>query len=134
MFSSTGHSSSIVEGMRQYARTDQKHMKLPFAELAVVQRAKLTDYLLSTAHPQGRSKAYFFQSLGFSVSDPKALEEQLLRLAEQADMTETVTEYGPKYQGSGLVRSPSGRTATMTTVWILRDGEPPPLLVTAYPG
>lgn len=134
MFSSTGHSSSIAERMRQEAGTDQKAMKLPFAELAVVHRAKLTDYLLSPAHPQGRSKAHFFFRLGFDLSDPKALEEQLLKLAKEADMTETVTEYGPKYQGSGLIRSPSGRTATITTVWILRDGEPPPLLVTAYPG
>jgi hypothetical protein len=108
-------------------------MQLPFAEMAVVDRRKLTDYLLSDSHPQGRSKARFFLRLGFSLDRPEELAEQLRRLALEAKMTETMTKYGPKYRGSGRILSPTGRAATVTTIWVLRDGMPPPLLVTAYP-
>ena len=40
-------------------------MMLPDADRARVERTKLTDYLLSLSHPDGRSKAQFFMSFGF---------------------------------------------------------------------
>ncbi|GJG85381.1 hypothetical protein tb265_05620 [Gemmatimonadetes bacterium T265] len=41
-------------------------MKLPNAERAVVDPAKVRDYLLSPDHPVGESKARFFATLGLT--------------------------------------------------------------------
>jgi hypothetical protein len=40
-------------------------MNLPNADRAVVDPAKLRDYLLAAGHPVGRFKARFFVSLGY---------------------------------------------------------------------
>ena len=40
-------------------------MQLPWHERAIVEPEKIRDYLLSRAHPVGRIKAAFFESLGF---------------------------------------------------------------------
>ena len=39
-------------------------MRLPHADTAVIDRAKLVDYQLSTVHPVGRFKARFFNRFG----------------------------------------------------------------------
>jgi len=48
---------------------------LPNADSAVIDEAKLQDYLLSHAHPVGRFKARFFMAMGFSAdrwAEPEA--------------------------------------------------------------
>lgn len=40
-------------------------MMLPNAHLAVVERLKMTGYLLNPAHPDNGGKAPFFRALGF---------------------------------------------------------------------
>src|SRR5262245_37672421 len=40
-------------------------MRLPNAERAIVEREKIVDYLLNSAHPDNGGKAQFFFSLGF---------------------------------------------------------------------
>jgi hypothetical protein len=72
-------------------------VKLPFAELAIIPAAKLTDYLLSSTHPQGSSKAAFFLHLGFSRERTAELHAALPEHAAVAEMTEIRTAYGPKY-------------------------------------
>jgi hypothetical protein len=42
-------------------------MRMPNTKLAVIQTAKLRDYLLSPMHPVGRFKAVFFHSLGYEA-------------------------------------------------------------------
>jgi hypothetical protein len=42
---------------------------VPGRERALIDQAKLQDYLLSTEHPIGRFKARFVAALGFSASD-----------------------------------------------------------------
>jgi hypothetical protein len=109
-------------------------MRLPFSEQAVVEDAKLTEYLLSPTHPQGQGKAIFFGALGFQREQPDALRRALLQLAGISDIDETVFEYGKKYAGTGTLHSAAGKEVQVSTVWMLRDGLPPPFLVTAYPG
>jgi len=48
-------------------------MKLPNWQKAIVPKKKVTEYLLSFKHRDGRSKAAFFASHGFSVVDWKVL-------------------------------------------------------------
>ncbi len=109
-------------------------LKLPNGERAIVPDAKLSMYLLSSTHPFGRSKARFFERLGFSLDHPEHLRVALLDLALSADMQEITFEYGKKYTGPGFIVSPTGRTALVVTVWVMIPGAAAPTLVTAYPG
>jgi len=49
-------------------------VRVPNAERALIDRAKLTDYLLSPSHPIGRFKARFFNRLGFRADAWEELE------------------------------------------------------------
>jgi hypothetical protein len=66
----------------------------------IVEESKITEYLLSTTHPIGRSKAAFFVRFGFRSESWQALREALLNHAASAAVVSTVeTEFGIK--GSG---------------------------------
>ena len=62
-------------------------MKLPNHQTAVVPKAKITDYLLSVEHRDGRGKALFFTRFGFSVGDWQALAAALLEHAADHQVT-----------------------------------------------
>lgn len=108
-------------------------MRLPYADKAVVPIEKLTGYLLNAAHPEGKSKAAFFFRRGFRADEAHILRNALLDLARVIDVEEITFTFGRKYVGTGTVQSPTGRTVTLVTVWVLRKGQPPPYFVTAYP-
>lgn len=44
-------------------------MKLPHLDNVRVDREKIVDYLLNPEHSEGGSKAVFFASLGFRLTD-----------------------------------------------------------------
>jgi hypothetical protein len=52
-------------------------MRLPNAERAVIERRKLSEYLLSETHPVGKFKAQFFKKLGFKQANVEQFEEWL---------------------------------------------------------
>lgn len=60
-------------------------MRLPNADRAVVEDAKVRDYLLSSSHPVGRFKSVFFIALGFSSEQWLLLRDTLLDLARAGD-------------------------------------------------
>ena len=62
-------------------------MKVPQAELAVVDPAKVRDYLLSPEHPVGRFKATFFGSIGYSRDDWDLLVANLRAIVASEDAT-----------------------------------------------
>jgi hypothetical protein len=109
-------------------------MKLPHADLAVVERAKICDYLLNPAHRYGASKARFFAQFGFQV---EAWEELALALREHGRQNEVSggkeTGFGPRYQVEGELTAPDGRRPRVCTVWQLDEGQMAPRLITAYP-
>ena len=109
-------------------------VKLPNAELAVIDAAKVRDYLLSESHPVGRFKAEFFRALGFRSERWQDLE---LALRQHAMQHEAVpggkSEYGTKYEVTGALAGPEGRTAEVLVAWIVRTGENVPRLITAQP-
>jgi hypothetical protein len=109
-------------------------MKLPNAESVRIPREKLVDYLLSTAHPQGRAKAAYFESLGFRQAEWRVLSAALRLHAVRSDVTGvTVTPYGTKYTVDGPLHCPAGHEAQVRTVWIVRETDGVACLVTAYP-
>ena len=78
-------------------------MKLPNAENAVVDIAKLRDYCLNPNHPEGKHKARAFQaSLGFERGDA----ERLRRLILEAVLTTEAPEQEPsEYWQDSLLSS-----------------------------
>jgi hypothetical protein len=106
---------------------------MPGAERAVVDMAKVRNYLLSPEHPVGSAKARFFAQLGFDRTRWTALRDQLIGLAlEDATPAERST-FGQKFVVRGMIRGPRGRSAAVLAIWIVRAGEDFPRLVTAYP-
>ncbi|HET9482161.1 MAG TPA: adhesin, partial [Candidatus Polarisedimenticolia bacterium] len=99
-------------------------MRLPGADRAVIESAKVRDYLLSSVHPVGRFKAAFFRSLGYSESDSRVLEADLRSLARSGEAEPAgESEFGTKYQVAGSLTGPSGGQAEVVTVWVVLKGE-----------
>ena len=109
-------------------------MRMPGAEHAICDPAKVRDYLLSLEHPRGRSKARFLKSLGFTRHEWPLLQAALLLLGREGEAEFGATSiFGQKYVVRGTIRGPAGRTAEIVTVWILRTGEKQPRFITAHP-
>lgn len=110
-------------------------MRLPNAERAIVEDAKVRDYLLAPDHPVGRAKARFFAALGFTRDGWPLLRDALRAVAVEGEAEPgEATVFGQRYAVRGIVRGPAGRTAAVLTAWIVRRGEDAPRLVSAYPG
>jgi hypothetical protein len=109
-------------------------VRLPNADRAIVDPAKVRDYLLSPEHPVGRAKARFFAALGFTRATwPDLQRARLAHGAAGAAELLPVTPYGQKYVVRGMLQGPAGASAAAVTIWIVLHGEDAPRLVTAYP-
>jgi hypothetical protein len=109
-------------------------VKLPYAHVAVVEREKITEYLLNAAHPDNGGKAAFFQSLGFSGEDWTTLSAAFRKLIETTEVTMKLeSPHGWKYILDGCIESPGGKAPLVRTIWIIDRGQEAPRLVTAYP-
>ncbi len=110
-------------------------MRLPNAERAIVDEAKVRRYLLSAEHPVGRFKAAFFRRLGFTDANWPELQQALLSFAASADATlDSTSAYGRKFRVRAMLQGPTGRAISVVSVWIVRSGEDVPRFVTAFPG
>ena len=109
-------------------------MNLPNANLALVERQKIVEYLLNREHPENGGKAEFFIALGFGTNDWEKMAAALRVLAINSSVSLTVeSEHGKKYIVDGAIETPVGKTPMVRTVWIIDTGEKIPRLVTAYP-
>ena len=109
-------------------------MKLPNLHLATVDREKITEYLLNDAHPDNGGKALFFIALGFSREEWLTLANALLKLVYESEVAISMeSSHGIKDIVGGELSTPSGKSATVRTVWIVDKGCENPRLVTAYP-
>ena len=109
-------------------------MKLPNANRAIVERAKVVDYLLNAAHPDNGGKAQFFEQLGFQRTQWEALAEAFQTMARLAEVvTSEESPHGRKYVMVGQMQTPVGKPTRVQTIWIVDRGGETPRLVTAYP-
>jgi hypothetical protein len=77
----------------------------------------------------------FFARLGYTIADWKRLEQDLLGLADSGDAQPgRESPYGQKYEVRGTLNGPSGKSASVLTVWIVRFESDAPEFVTAFPG
>ncbi len=109
-------------------------MKLPNANLAIVDPDKISGYLLNPAHPDNGGKAPFFLALGFRQDHWQALAAALRKLAGTSPVAKKMeSPHGLKYILDGKIETPIGRSPTVRTIWIVDAGAETPRLVTAYP-
>ena len=92
-------------------------MNLPNVNLAIIAEEKITEYLLNAEHPEGRGKARFFGSLGFSVEQWQTFADALRQLATSFPVTTNVaSRHGSKYIVDGTITSPRGISVAIRTV------------------
>lgn len=109
-------------------------MKLPNAELAVVDRAKIVDYLLSETHVVGRHKGAFFRRVGFAASRWQELAAALRNHAIEHEIArEEASPFGQRFVIEGIMQTPTGRTPYVRSIWFVRFEETAPRFVSAYP-
>lgn len=109
-------------------------MKLPNIERAIISKKKLSGYLLSESHPIGKSKAKFFNSLGFNEKNIDDLVNAFRSIAREGEVVEEISSpYGVKYVVEGVLNTKAGRGVRMRTVWIIEKDSDEPRFVTAYP-
>jgi hypothetical protein len=109
-------------------------MKLPNAERASVPGTKITHYLLSTSHRDGRHKAAFFVGFGFNAENWEVLASALLNHARIHEVAEIVpTPFGQNYVVEGPLTTPDGRAPKIRVIWFIAKGEETATLATAYP-
>ena len=110
-------------------------MRLPNADRAVIEPAKLRDYLLSPTHSVGRFKATLFAVLGYTQEEWRRLEADLRsqHLTKEAQLVAT-SRYGQKYEIRAALIGPAGRSAQVVSSWVVLAGDDVPRFVTAYPG
>ena len=113
---------------------EKGEMKLPHHESAVVPQTKITGYLLSPTHRDGRSKADFFTRFGFSADSWEELATALLRHAADHEVTRVEdSPFGTRYVVEGTMPAPDGRAPAICSIWFIETGEQIPQFVTAYP-
>jgi hypothetical protein len=94
-------------------------MLLPNIEKASIDLKKLTNYVLSTSHPEGRHKArVFLSSLGVTAADGEWLANTILAsLWKSEAVLQSNTNWGPIYRvDMEIVRGQ--RCAKVRTGWL----------------
>ena len=118
----------VVRGIRESdgCAIDDAHM---MTAPEIFARDRLGGY-----HPEGASKAAFFEAHGIRRGDWQALAEALRDQARRHPVADVSrSPYGLKYAVNGPLLSPDGRMPLVRTIWIVDAGAEFPRLVTAYP-
>lgn len=117
--------------MKSVAKDDS--VKLPNADKAVVDMAKLTAYALNSQHPTGRHKARVFRAvLGLTATDGLQLREKLLEVVRTHSATEAEpSDYGRRFAIDFEMATDTGQ-ATVRSAWIIRHTEDFPRLTSCY--
>jgi len=108
-------------------------MKLPHGDHAIVEDAKLREYVLNPRHPVGKHHATLFDRLlGIELGNAEILKKALLWAAANEDVTrEVATPYGLKFEIRFPLSGPRGEKRVVS-VWISEEGSVRPRLVTCY--
>lgn len=108
-------------------------MKLPNAERAIVEIAKIRDYSLDATHEEGKHKARVFAAaLGIGADDADWLRERLLDAALRHECVRgRHTPHGQRYV-LDFPLTKGRQAARVRSVWNVRPGETAPRLITCY--
>ncbi|MBC6434799.1 hypothetical protein FM036_32160 [Nostoc sp. HG1] len=108
-------------------------MKLPNRECAIVEIDKIAGYCLNPEHPEGKHKPVYLKSaLDLNLDDAEELQAILLQAVANYDaIPGKRNAYGQKY----IIDFPLNRSdkqAIIQSVWIVRNNEGFPRLLTCY--
>ncbi len=108
-------------------------MRVPFADDAIVEDAKLLDYALNPDHPVGRHHARLFdQLLGLSKANAPVLKAALLKAVRTEDARiGQASPHGTKYEVRFTMMGPVSEHRVLS-VWLLEPGLKRPRLITCY--
>jgi hypothetical protein len=108
-------------------------MKLPNAEHAIINVAKLRDYSLNPLHEVGQHKARVFQAaLSIAIEDAEWLRETLLgAVIDSEAVVAPSSPFGTKYVVDVLIVR-GERRAIVRTAWIIEHGTEFPRLTSCY--
>ncbi|SKB11678.1 conserved hypothetical protein [Planktothrix sp. PCC 11201] len=108
-------------------------MKLPNPENAIIDEQKLAGYSLNPNHSEGKHKARVFKSaLNLTLDNLDELKNALLFAVKTYDaIPDKTNTYGQKYIIDFLLTR-ENKTAIIHSVWIIRNNEQIPRLVTCY--
>lgn len=109
-------------------------MRIPNADVAIVDIRKLRDYCLNAVHDTGKHKVRIFgAALGITADDAEALRDILLRTVREHDAVLGLQdEYGQRYTVDFLMDW-RGRRAVVRSTWIIEPSVPFPRLTSCYP-
>jgi len=104
--------------------------------LAIIPDWKLQDYILNPDHPVGGSKARFIADvLGYTAANRLDLRDAILAELPRYPARRGGTDgFGTRFEVLMRLSGPTGRTASVLTVWTVRPGSLAPQFVTAHPG
>jgi len=119
-------------------------MKLPNRKNAIIEKRKLTHYLLSLTDSQGKSKAKFFRMIGFNETNIEKFKKSLLQIGKSNEIITIKKEIKvdkktseqikiEKYEIDGVIKAPNGRKYRIKTGWAMSANERIPHFVTAFP-
>ena len=111
-------------------------MKLPNRKNARIKREKITKYLLSLTHKEGKSKAKFFRGIGFNETNIESFKKALLKVGKSNEVVKVdqlKKEFVIKYVINGSIDSPKGKPYKVKTIWVIKLNSKIPYLATAYP-
>ncbi|NJO66197.1 MAG: hypothetical protein HC832_00995 [Leptolyngbyaceae cyanobacterium RM1_405_57] len=108
-------------------------MKLPNPDRATIDNQKLTGYCLNPNHADGQHKAYVFQSaLGIGLDEVEELKAALREAVRLYDaIPGKSNQYGQRHIIDFLMTRLE-KQAVVRSVWIVRNDENLPRLVTCY--
>lgn len=108
-------------------------MKLPNPQKAFIDKTKLTGYCLNPEHPEGQHKACVFKAaLGIDLNTVDVLIEGFLcAIVECAAVMTECNAYGNKYKVDFILHHQQ-KSASVRSVWIIRNTEDFPRLVTCH--
>lgn len=108
-------------------------MKLPGADNAIVDIAKLRNYCLNPYHPRGRHKARVFAAaLGLTQADAETLRDALLAAAQGGDaVLGNSDDYGNRYTIDFQLEH-ARRRARIRSAWIVLHRESLPRLTSCF--
>jgi hypothetical protein len=108
-------------------------MKLPNPKKAIIPSEKLEGYALNLDHSEGRHKAVVFLSaLGIGSAEAAELRNALREVLQNQEALATKKNaHGQKYQ-IDFKMTRIDKSAVVRSIWIVRNGESFPRLVTCY--
>lgn len=108
-------------------------MRLPNAELAVVDIRKLRDYSLNLEHDTGKHKArVFLSALNMTAEDAYELRQILLKAVQEFDAESLRRDiFGQRYRVDFLLEW-NGRSAFVRSGWIIELDSEVPRLTSCY--